>query len=642
MPVFRLTLYAPLVAFFAVACAAPVRPGPAPAPAAATPPAPTPGGAVSSPTSRPEWPKPALVEGPLQIRVAYPKPNAEISARDTNFIFGSIGHGGATLTINGTPVAVEPNGAFLGWLPVPAGTPATYELVAVLNTDTVRARHTVRPPSPRVVVVDTGKLAIEPGSVFAGAGGRAAYRADEVVRVGLRTSERATVSLRLADSTVLPLVSGAARTAVNGQNGRGDARSFQTELAAARLTRGATLVAVRGRDTVRASVGPLMLADSVLPALVQLVPQGASADDSERVVIARPTPNGTYSWFLLPGTILPVTGRQGNALRVRLDAQLEVWVSSDDVAPLPAGAVSPRRVAGNARVVADSQWSDVVIPVGERPAYRVEPDGRRLVLTLYGTTGSTDILGHRAGSSAVIQQVTAWQDATDRTRFVVELARPVFGWQVLWQGSSLVLRVRRPPAVTAERPLDGLLIAVDPGHPPAGSTGPTGLYEPTPVREVAERLVPMLEARGARVLLTRTTDAPLALDQRALIGRRANAHALVSIHLNALPDGINPLSGRLGTGTYWFYGPSSPLARAVQAGLVRHLGLFDEGTFFDNLAVVRNPWMPSVLTEGAYIMLPSHEAWLRMPAFQEAYARGILEGLEGFFRSFASRGGPDN
>ncbi|MDX2184248.1 MAG: N-acetylmuramoyl-L-alanine amidase [Gemmatimonadaceae bacterium] len=635
MPVFRITSCTPILALCAAACAAPSTPRPAPAPVAATPAAAgVPG--VTPPAAAPEWPKPALVAGPLQIRVIYPKPNAEISARDTNFIFGSIGHGGATLTINGAPVPVEPNGAFLGWLPVPPGTPASYELVAVLGADTVRAKHTVRPPAPRVVVVDTGKLAIEPGSVFAGAGARAAYRADETVRVGLRTSERATVSLRLADSVVVPLVSGAARTAVNGQNGRGDARSFQTEVAAGRLTRAATLLVARGRDTVRAAVGPLALADSVLPALVQLVPQGASADDSERVVIARPTPSGTYSWFLLPGTILPVTGRQGNALRVRLDSQLEVWVSADDAVALPVGAVSPRRVAGNARVLADSLWADLVIPVGERPAYRVEPDGRRLILTLYGTTGSTDILGHRAGSSGVIEQVTAWQDASDRTRFVLHLARPAYGWQVFWQGSSLVLRVRRPPTVTAARPLEGLSIAVDPGHPPAGSTGPTGLYEPTPVREVAERLVPMLEARGARVLLTRTTDAPLALDQRALIGRRANAHALVSIHLNALPDGINPLSGRLGTGTYWFHAPSSPLARAVQSGLVRHLGLFDEGTFFDNLAVVRNPWMPSVLTEGAYIMLPTHEAWLRMPAFQEAYARGILEGLEGYFRSLAA------
>ena len=73
------------------------------------------------------------VTGPLDLRVVYPDSMAGIAVRDTNFLFGSTGTGDAGLTIDGAPVPVQPNGAFLAWLPVPApsaGDTAVYTLVA--------------------------------------------------------------------------------------------------------------------------------------------------------------------------------------------------------------------------------------------------------------------------------------------------------------------------------------------------------------------------------------------------------------------------------------------------------------------------------------------------------------------------------
>src|SRR5579872_3353453 len=66
------------------------------------------------------------VTGPPVIAVVYPRPGATVAVRDSNFILGSIGTGDATLTINNTPVHVEPNGAFLAWLPVPDSTTPRY------------------------------------------------------------------------------------------------------------------------------------------------------------------------------------------------------------------------------------------------------------------------------------------------------------------------------------------------------------------------------------------------------------------------------------------------------------------------------------------------------------------------------------
>jgi N-acetylmuramoyl-L-alanine amidase len=45
--------------------------------------------------------------------------------------------------------------------------------------------------------------------------------------------------------------------------------------------------------------------------------------------------------------------------------------------------------------------------------------------------------------------------------------------------------------------------------------------------------------------------------------------------------------------------------------------------------------MPSILTEGAFVIMPDQEAGLRTPAVQEAYATAILRGLQTYFASLA-------
>ena len=56
-----------------------------------------------------------------------------------------------------------------------------------------------------------------------------------------------------------------------------------------------------------------------------------------------------------------------------------------------------------------------------------------------------------------------------------------------------------------------------------------------------------------------------------------------------------------------------------------------------NLRLARPTWMPAVLCEGAFLMIPEQEAALRTPAFQRAYAMAIVDGLENYFRSLPSR-----
>jgi N-acetylmuramoyl-L-alanine amidase len=530
--------------------------------------------------------------------------------------------------VNGARVPVLANGSWIAFLPVPRD--GRYELVAALGADTVRRTHAVRTLPARPVLASSGALVVDSASVAPR--GELALRDDEPVRVSVRAPANASVWVALraagtADSIRRrSLVNGAARPGA-------DSLLWSTDVPAALLRDGAALHIARGADSVRFTLGPVRPARDSLPRWALLGPDSL-AGDSDRVVIVRPTAGGTYKWFLLPGTQLEVTGHNADFARVRMDDALEGWVATADLRTLPAGSAAPRRIASDARLVPAPGWVDFVIPVGDRPPYLVEQGEQALHLTLYGTGAATDIINY-AGRDSLVRVVTWEPVASDRVRYTLRLTSAPYGYMVLWRDGAFVLRVRRPPVVSRGAPLRGRVVAVDPGHPPIGATGPTGLYEAEATLAIGMRLKAELERRGATVVMTRTTPAPVALGDRPIMARRGGAEALVSIHLNALPDGVNPFTAH-GTGTYFFHPQAEPLARAVQAGMVARMGLRDLGVYYDNLALARPTWMPSILCEGAFIMIPEQEAALRTAAFQEAYARGVADGLE---RWFASLGG---
>ena len=421
----------------------------------------------------------------------------------------------------------------------------------------------------------------------------------------------------------------------------------------ASLPDGQTAVAVRRvrfpvRGTAARPSSPATIDTVGYPRLVTLANTNEYASaDTDMMTIVRPAPNGTYQWFLLPGTEVLATGRLGASVRIRLDSQLEAWVDAPAALPVheaepatrdaanrePAtreAAPPPRRISG-ARVASTADYSDVVLSMNARAPYAVDETADGLALTVYDARASLDLIRYDTGDPTG-RVVRGEQVTSDRVRVHVDLRHAPVGYQVMWRPGALVLRVRHRPAVDAAEPLRGRVIAVDAGHPPGGATGPTRLREPEATLAVAEQLKAMLEARGARVVMLRSTMDAVSLGSRPIDARRANAEAFVSIHLNAFADGANPYAIARGSGTFFFRPQSEPLARAVQQGLVRHLGLRDEGIFFNNLAVVRPTWFPAVLCEGAWVVMPEQEAALRTLEFQRAYAAGIVDGLDAYFR----------
>ena len=134
--------------------------------------------------------------------------------------------------------------------------------------------------------------------------------------------------------------------------------------------------------------------------------------------------------------------------------------------------------------------------------------------------------------------------------------------------------------------------------------------------------------------MTRSDSTPIGLWDRVRIADSVGAEVLVSIHNNALPDGVNPFTNN-GSSTFFNHPHGLPLARAVQRRLVANLGVRDLGVARGDLALVRPTWYPAILTEGLFMMIPRQEAALANPVGQSKYAAAVVDGLLDFFRAVA-------
>lgn len=498
-------------------------------------------------------------DGPLAIRVVHPTPGSPRPRVDSTYVYGSVGTGRAALDINGTPVPVAPNGAFLAFLPLPAD--GRWTLTARGSGEPVRATVAYAAPQPA-----------------------APARPDPT------QADTAQGDPARTDSAAAPAATPAPA-----------APAFAPQWAT-----------VTGGDTL------------------------ATGSD---VAIGRPTPTGTYRWFLPRGARVRAVERRGDQLRVQLDSATSAWFPASALA-LSGGGSSAVVRGGPARLRVDpaAEWVDLRFAVQGAP-FLVQAAEDRLTVTLYGRSAPAPTDAPPAADPLLA--AIAWGAGTPgRAEAEVRLARPLWGYKAFYSpDGTLTLRVRRPPAIDAAAPLRGVRVAVDPGHPPAGATGPTGLTEAEANLAIGTRLAERLRARGAEVLLTRAANVPVELGARTDTAAAWDADLLVSVHNNAFGEGVNPFRNH-STAVYYFQPFSAALARELDREIVGVTRIPDLGARQSNLALARPTWMPSALTESLFMLIPEQEAALRDPGFLDRLAEAHVRGIEAFLRSRAGAAGP--
>ncbi|HLY23346.1 MAG TPA: N-acetylmuramoyl-L-alanine amidase family protein [bacterium] len=232
-------------------------------------------------------------------------------------------------------------------------------------------------------------------------------------------------------------------------------------------------------------------------------------------------------------------------------------------------------------------------------------------------------------NDGLVVQVRAAQFHKDPNivRIVVELSRPApYAVHPGADPSQLVIDLggaAQPPAAGGH---GRLVVAIDAGHGGSdpGAIGPSGVLEKDVALAIAQDLRTLLVRQRIDVVMVRDADVFVPLEDRARIAARGGATLFVSIHANAAVD-----ANANGTQAFYLTPQSAPLASAIADEIGRAAGVGSRGIAVARFAVlVGNPHIPAVLVETAFVTNPREEQLLRVPAGQQAFAQGILKGLQ--------------
>jgi N-acetylmuramoyl-L-alanine amidase len=354
---------------------------------------------------------------------------------------------------------------------------------------------------------------------------------------------------------------------------------------------------------------------------------------TDSVQIVRHSPGKGYlSIFQPEGVEALAVGAEGEWYKLRLSQTRTGWVKKASVERLPPGILPPRSYLTSIRIFGDKDKVVVAFPLaGKHPFRVIEDDSRTIRIRLYGVISDTDWIRYDFGDKLV--RLATWSQPEEGLyEFKLILNQDLWGYDTYYRGNTFYFQLNKPPDHL--KTIRGKTIVIDPGHSKdPGAIGPTGYTEAEANLALALEVKKRLQSQGAKVVLTREDDRHVELYDRPAIAKRHDADLYVSIHNNAVPDGVNPYVNN-GTSVYYYHPHSIALARSLHTEMLKTVGLPDYGLYHANFAVTRPTQYPAVLVECAFMILPEHEAMLKTTAFRRKVAEAITNGIKNFLRRF--------
>ncbi|MGA4997875.1 N-acetylmuramoyl-L-alanine amidase [Streptomyces arboris] len=230
-----------------------------------------------------------------------------------------------------------------------------------------------------------------------------------------------------------------------------------------------------------------------------------------------------------------------------------------------------------------------------------------------------------------------------------------------------------PTEPLPQGPLTGKTVVIDPGHNPrnrehtkeineqvdigtgrkecdtTGTSTNAGYAEARFTLDVSHRLRELLQAQGARVLLTHDDDRPFGpcIDERARIGNEAKADAVVSVHADGSAVGnrgfhvILPAAVKGGgADTSKIVKSSADLGARIAGHFVRATGsapsnYIGGGTGLDtrdDLGGLNLSTVPKVFVECGNMRDPKDAALLTDASWRQKAAQGMADGIAAYVK----------
>jgi len=348
---------------------------------------------------------------------------------------------------------------------------------------------------------------------------------------------------------------------------------------------------------------------------------------------------GAKLGFLVEGVRILITGKVGAQYRVKLSDGMEAWLPQEYAQLLPMNTPLPSTLTGSISINGNDFEDVVRVGLGQKVPYTSEQvtDPMAIVVNIFGATSNTNWITHQL-SAIGIQQVKSTQIGAEQFQLTILLKhKQHWGYDISYEGSSMRIRVRRPPVVADSiRPLLKLTVAIDAGHGigSEGAKGATGAIEKNVTLAIAKELNTQLQAKGINTIMTRETDDNVTMTDRADKVINGGVHLFVSVHCNSIGESSDPEQIK-GTSTYYRYPGYKSLSDIMYKKMLT-LGLTEWGVTGNfNFSLSGPTQFPNVLVETAFLSNPEDEMKLIDENFQKQIATKIIEGLEEFVRIYA-------
>ena len=342
--------------------------------------------------------------------------------------------------------------------------------------------------------------------------------------------------------------------------------------------------------------------------------------------VARTGASTNYSRLtpLPQGTRARVTGQEGDWLRLDYGG----WLKTSETRVL----VPSSQTNSIIRSITSQQLereTKIIFPLEVAVPVSIQQGSDSITLRLHNTIAQTDTI--RLDNDPLIERLDWQQSDRNTIDYTFHLKTDQqWGYDLRYEGTSLILSLRHPPKLSINRalPLQGISLVLDPGHggTELGAKAPTGYPEKTINLLIAKLLKQELNKLGATVHLTRDSDLTLSLRERMNRIQELKPDLALSIHYNALPDN-GDAENTQGISMFWYHPQSHSLAVALHDHLVSSLDRTPAGVFWNNLALTRPQIAPMVLLELGFMINPWEFEWISDRTEQEKLVNAIAQGI---------------
>lgn len=335
---------------------------------------------------------------------------------------------------------------------------------------------------------------------------------------------------------------------------------------------------------------------------------------------------GSKMGFVDPNIVFKVVGEKGDLYKVQLSQSRYAFMDKDY---LEATDETTEVVnTGSWNVSNRGDYDRVYISLPKRLPYHlwVELDPTRLCVDVFGAMDNSNWIT-QLNDTEMIEYVNYRQVESDVYRVIIKLKQKYcWGYSVGYEGTGLVVKVNHAPEPT----IKGMVIGLDAGHGGKypGARSVSGLLEKDVNLSMIQEVKALLEAKGAKVVMSREGDQEPSMGERKRIFKEAGVDLMISIHNNS---GGSPLV-EMGSCTAYKHVFNRELAAKMQNRLVelghKNFGLI--GNF--NFSLNGPTEYPNVLLEVLFMSSLPEEEKLADKQYHKKVAKQVVLGLEDYLK----------